>query len=97
MFSLISRLFFPEHCYRCRAPGSSLCTSCSCTLARSAPLPPHTFAVFDYGSTLVARAIWEIKYHRHSELARALAYAAVPAVMVYLRQYTRPVLVPRTK
>ncbi len=94
MFSLLSRLFFPEHCYRCRAPGSSLCQSCRSTLARSAPLPPHTFAVFDYGSTLVARAIWEIKYHRRSELARALADAAVPAITDYLRQYTHPVLVP---
>lgn len=95
MFSLLSRFLFPEYCYRCRAPGSSLCLSCAATLGRSTKLSVDTFAVFDYGSTLVSRAIWEIKYHRHSELAKALARAAVPAVAEYLHKYNHPiVLIP---
>ncbi len=78
------QIFFPEHCHGCGKPGSALCTTCINTIPLAPDLPAKTFAVFDYGNPLVKWTVRDLKYHRRSERARALADAAIPYIEDYL-------------
>ena len=94
MGSWISQFLFPERCSACRTPGAALCALCISRIKPAPPLPPHQYAVFDYGNRSVQRAIWELKYYRHSELARVLARSAATHIRTLLADIERPILVP---
>lgn len=93
-------MLFPVRCKGCGRPGTALCTLCICTIGRADKLSPKLYAVFDYGHPIVRASIKELKYHRKSEAARALAAAALPYLVEHLnnkmhRAYTEPlILVP---
>ncbi len=94
MGSWMSHLLFPERCSACRTPGAALCAVCISRIKPSAPLSPHQHAIFSYSDRLVQRAIWELKYYRHSELARSLASAALPYIANVLAPYSSVLLIP---
>ncbi len=77
-------ILFPERCYKCHIRGVSLCKRCATSLSLAPPLPPGTFAVYNYGQRLVQDAVWQLKYHTKSELAHALALHAAPYIAEYL-------------
>ncbi len=78
-FGSLWQALFPGRCIGCGKQAEGICARCIQTLRRA----PHTdgksaFAAFDYGQSLVERAIRDFKYHRRSEAALALARAAAP-------------------
>jgi ComF family protein len=65
---------FPRSCYGCKKRGTALCEACADRIAL-APLTNDDgiVGIFDYKNPIARRAIWELKFKRRSELARALA------------------------
>lgn len=86
IFTSLIQLLFPLRCRGCKTPGTALCTLCVHTIRLATDLPEKTYAVFDYGNPIVRGAIRDLKYHAHSETARALANHAVPYIIEYLSE-----------
>ncbi len=94
MGSWIGQLLFPEHCSVCGRPGSALCGACISQLPPAPRLPAPDIALYHYRTRIVWKAIWELKYYRKSEVARALARAAVPRITALLADHKTIALVP---
>ena len=84
IFTSLVHILFPLRCKGCNTPGSALCSSCIARIPFATDVPDKTYAVFDYGNPLVRNAIRELKYHRHSEAARALTEAAIPYLIEHM-------------
>jgi len=85
MISRVLSLIFPVRCIGCGANDTALCDKC---LSRI-PFAIDTgikdiFAVFDYGNHLVARAIYELKYHRREEAALKLLRSAASHILEFI-------------
>lgn len=101
IFDALWSFLFPLRCSGCGNVGSALCEHCIAMLPSAiAPEDDRTFAVYNYGSAIVERAIRNLKYHRRGETAVALAHAGAPAIAEYISeklQTTHPealILVP---
>ncbi|MDB5189032.1 MAG: phosphoribosyltransferase [Candidatus Nomurabacteria bacterium] len=86
MFDQIISVFFPERCAGCRRSGTALCSSCYKTIPAAAAIiePANCVALFNYEHPLVQQAVWELKYHRKSALAKSLAVRGAPIVMEHI-------------
>lgn len=84
MLEKLLHIFFPRRCIDCRNPGSALCDSCLRRIRYADTLPDHTFAIYDYGSSIVRRGIRAFKYYRRSEVVRVLVDASVPFINEFL-------------
>ncbi len=95
MFDTILSVFFPEHCHGCGISGTALCRDCFKTIPSSLPIiePANSFALFDYSHPLVQKAVWELKYHRKSALAKKLAEYGAPAAYQYVQSLPVPTIV----
>jgi predicted amidophosphoribosyltransferase len=98
MFEDFLSVFFPERCRGCNISGTALCFNCYKTIGSAAVItePRNSFALFDYQHPIVQKAVWELKYHRKSPLAKTLVQYGAPLIMEYiasLLQSTTPVIV----
>ena len=84
MLNRLIRLLFPEHCHKCGTPGTALCHKCTARIPLAVMLPKGTYAVFDYGASIVRTAIKNLKYRRHGELGHALMRAGLPYIVAYI-------------
>ncbi len=78
------QFLFPERCRGCTRIGVALCETCIDHIPFAVELPSQTYAVFEYGHNLVRATVRDLKYHRRSESARALANAAAAHISEYL-------------
>jgi ComF family protein len=74
MIASILEFFFPEQCRGCQMPGTALCPACKARVRAADAIfePTNAFALYDYGDTIVRQAVWELKYHRKSAVAKLL-------------------------
>lgn len=72
MIDTLLSFLFPERCAGCDTPGTILCNTCHAGIAASAVFP-QGFALYSYSHPLIRKAVWELKYHHKSSLAKALA------------------------
>jgi ComF family protein len=86
MIASILEFFFPERCRGCGMSGTALCTACKGRLRSADTIfePANAFALYDYGQPIVRQAIWELKYHRKSAVAKVLMTDSSTAVTDYL-------------
>ena len=75
MFDQILSVLFPERCRLCRKNGSAICGDCIRHIPRASFILSDipSSALFDYSNKTVQQAVWELKYHRKSPLAKRLA------------------------
>ncbi len=79
MIEELLAFLFPEHCIGCQKSGMAVCVSCiehiplSNAIADPSGKVQNAFAIYDYSDPMVSKAIWELKYHRKSAAAKALA------------------------
>lgn len=89
LYTIWSTLF-PASCAGCGRHGTALCDICAASLPLAQPIDmSDAFAVYDYADRIVSRAIRDLKYHRRSELARAVLGAALPPIARYLSKKLR--------
>ena len=81
--SLLS-LLFPTRCIGCRKYGTALCGACMHSIKLADEIDTHIYAVYDYGNPLVQHAIWQLKYHRKSELVTILANRGILFITEFL-------------
>lgn len=86
MFDQILSILFPERCRSCHKSGTALCPACVARIRPAHPLLEDipSFALFDYGEHIVQKAVWELKYHRKSPVAKILAEYGAPGIADYL-------------
>lgn len=78
-------LLYPSWCLGCKQYGTALCTNCLGNITLAPTLShPDDYAVFDYGKTIVRRAIWEFKYHHNASAAKILTRAAAPYIAEHI-------------
>lgn len=84
MLEKLLHIFFPRRCIDCQTPGSALCGTCLGRIRYADTLPNHTFAIYDYGNSIVRRGIRAFKYYRRSEVVRVLAQRSVPFIHEFI-------------
>lgn len=91
ILSVLLSAVFPEHCRACGLSGTALCSQCQKSLRPSLPInePKGSFALFDYQHPIVQKAVWELKYHRKSAVAKKLAEYGAPAAKEYVAAAVR--------
>ncbi len=76
---------FPASCVGCNAHGSALCQNCCARIPLSPDTEdPRVYALYDYGNRFVEQAVRNLKYHRKSEVARALMKYGTPHVAEFI-------------
>ncbi len=98
MFDHILSILFPERCKGCGKNGTALCYACLADIRPASALPDGIkgLALFDYGERLVQKAVWELKYHRKSPLAKRLAVHGATNIQDYIETFNASsvILVP---
>ncbi len=80
----LSTLIFPQRCKSCRKPGQAICSRCIKKIPLASRLSNRKLAVYDYGNFLARNTIRDLKYHRRSDGAKALAISAISYISEYL-------------
>jgi len=91
MFDQILSVLFPERCRGCDKNGTALCLDCSKIIPAARPIidPFQAFALWDYQHPIVRQAIWELKYHRKSPVAKILLMAGATAIAEHINELLR--------
>ncbi len=86
MFDQILSVLFPERCRSCNKNGAALCSDCLTHIRPASSIFDDipSFAFFDYGDKIVQKAIWELKYHRKSPVAKILTEYGGPEIHEFL-------------
>jgi len=86
MIDHLLAFLFPEQCSICQKPGTALCIDCGSALPKASPIqePPQAFALFNYSNSTIRDAVWQLKYHHKSSLAKMLIRQGTPGAAAYI-------------
>lgn len=87
MISHLLSLIFPQYCAHCKKPGRALCTPCLQSLPLSEDIDEEgMWAMYSYSNAIVRNAVWELKYHNHGDVARALVDGARESLLTFISE-----------
>lgn len=86
-FSPLWNTLFPASCIGCKVRGSALCSRCVAKIPFAPPTgDDRVFALYDYGSRIVEKAVRDLKYYRKSEAALALLAHGAPHLAAFIAE-----------
>ncbi len=66
-------LFLPQKCLGCQISGKSICSNCKLSIRKAErETDQNIIAVYDYRDPLIKKAIWHLKYYKHSHIGKLL-------------------------